>query len=250
MTTARPPSRTHRHVHRRPGGVCTTALCRRLSTIWRRRAASPDTRTAPDTTSEIRWSPPAARAASTASCIDAPEVHRELLEGSTLIETGQEEEVVDEQAHPRGLTLDALGGPAPVVLVVERTLAQELGVPSDRGQRGPQLVRGVGHEAPQAGLRRRALAESRLDLAQHAVEGGPEPPDLAAVVRRGGSVGSGRRRRWPRRSRSCRRGGACPKRTIHSASSSKASDHDDRHDQLDVGQRRQGLCRWDRGRWR
>ena len=59
----------------------------------------------------------------------------------------------------------------------DRALAVELGEAADRGQRGPQLVAGVGDEPahPLLGRARRLLgglagAERRLDLAEHRVE--------------------------------------------------------------------------------
>ena len=63
------------------------------------------------------------------------------------------------------------------------------------GERRPQLVRGVGDEPPELALAALLrlegpllLAERGLDLVQHRVERGPEPPDLGPVVGDAGAV--------------------------------------------------------------
>jgi hypothetical protein len=67
------------------------------------------------------------------------------VEGRHAVEAGQFEQFGDEHAHPVGFLLDAphrvrqVGG-------AERALPVQLGVPADRGQRGAQLVGGVGGE--------------------------------------------------------------------------------------------------------
>jgi hypothetical protein len=62
--------------------------------------------------------------------------------------------------------------------------AEQLGVAADRGQRGAQLVRGIGDEAAQAVLAVLALAEGLLEAIEHRVERDAEPADLGARVGR------------------------------------------------------------------
>ena len=68
-------------------------------------------------------------------------------------------------------------------------LAVVLGEAADRGQRGAELVTGVGHEPPHPllGVVRRRLGllpgvEGRLDLAQHDVQRPAEAADLGARI--------------------------------------------------------------------
>ena len=64
-----------------------------------------------------------------------------------------------------------------------------LGEAPDRGQRGSQLMAGIGHELPHPLLRpaggqlgRGAGRERRLDLGQHGIERPAQPPDLGARI--------------------------------------------------------------------
>src|SRR5438128_331283 len=95
---------------------------------------------------------------------DLVELEPLALERPALVEAGEQEQVIDEGAHPLALAAD----PAHRALEVVRTLRcaalEELGVRSHRGQRCAQLVRGVGHEAPQP-------AVGVLDAAEHGVQG-------------------------------------------------------------------------------
>ena len=89
----------------------------------------------------------------------------------------------------------------------------ELGVPADRGHRGAELVRRVGDELAQPGLRRGALVEGLLDATEHPVERHAEVAGLGARRPLGRRAGSGHRPRWRRPSRSsgapaARRGGS------------------------------------------
>ena len=77
------------------------------------------------------------------------------FEGAALVETGEEQEVVDEHAHPRRLVLDPAHGEGQLVGVVGGAPPEQLGVAADGGERGAQLVGGVGDEPAQALLRAR-----------------------------------------------------------------------------------------------
>ena len=113
--------------------------------------------------------------------IDGPRVadrvdgeHAEIdgarFERAALVESGQEQEVVDERAHAHRFLLGAPHRLRQLLGVVETAAAVELGVAADRGHRRPQLVRRVGDELAQARLRRGALVERALDLRHHRVE--------------------------------------------------------------------------------
>jgi len=116
-----------------------------------------------------------------------------LLERALLVEAGQQQQVLDQQAHPDRLLLDAthqLGG------LVGSALPVELGEAPDGGQRGAQLVAGVRDEAAhpllraaRGRLRGGPCAEGGLDLGEHAVERRAEPPDLGAWVPVGDAPG-------------------------------------------------------------
>ena len=109
----------------------------------------------------------AARAASTASRASVGRSTSLAQQLALFVEARERQQVLDEHAHARGLGLDArhrlllvggiAGGADPV----------ELGVAADRGERGAQLVRGVGEEAAQlaprwpcARRRRRSICPS------------------------------------------------------------------------------------------
>ena len=121
-----------------------------------------------------------------------------------LVQPGQQQQVLDEQAHAGALGLDAAHQAPDVVLRAHGALAVELGEAADRGQRRPQLVAGVGDEAAHpvlgaAGLRLGGLLgpEGALDPGEHAVERRRQPADLGPVVARRARAGTGRRRRSP-----------------------------------------------------
>ena len=134
-----------------------------------------------------------------------------------LVEPGQQQQVLDEQAHPGRFLLYPLHDPVQVVrrepasygpgvaarrirrsrarrrLVPVRdqpaALAVVLGEAADRGQRRAQLVAGIGDETPHPFLRlvRRRLGflprmEGGLDLAQHDVQRPAEAAYLGARI--------------------------------------------------------------------
>ena len=77
--------------------------------------------------------------------------------------------------------------------------AGELGVAADRGERGAQLVPGVGDELPHPRLALLPGGERRRDVAEHAVERRADLADLGAGVGVvvGHPLGEGRPRRGP-----------------------------------------------------
>ena len=103
-------------------------------------------------------------------------------ERTALIEPRQVEQVVDQHPHPLGFGLDPPHGQRQVLGPAGRAAAEQLGEPAHGGERGPQLVRGVGDEPAQPILRRLALRERLLDLAEHRVQRHAQPADLGRRV--------------------------------------------------------------------
>ena len=72
------------------------------------------------------------------------------------VEPGEQQQVVDEDAHPGGLGQYAAEGVRYLFWGVAGVPQAQLGVAADGGQGGAQLVAGVGGEPAQPGLARRA----------------------------------------------------------------------------------------------
>ena len=132
---------------------------------------------------------------------DPLEVDRLGAQRPALVQLGQQEEVLDEAAHPGRLLLDPLERLPPAGLVGEAAAAQQLGVPPDGGEGRPQLVRGVRHELAQALLGLRLLGEGSLDPGQHLVQRAAEARHLAPAVLFGHPPGQVARRDGGRRVR-------------------------------------------------
>ena len=105
-------------------------------------------------------------------------------------------------AHPNGLLLRAAHGIVELRRLLERPGAVELGVPADGRDGGPELVRRIGDEPPEAGLGLGALVEGVLDATEHPVEGHAEVAGLGVRARPRARAATGRPPRWRRRSRS------------------------------------------------
>ena len=102
------------------------------------------------------------RAASTASPTTRGEVDRLPLERPALVEAREQQQIVDEQAHPLGLARDAGHRPLEILGARGGAAAEQLGVGAHGGERRAQLVRRVGDEAAQrAGRRPRSGRASR-----------------------------------------------------------------------------------------
>ena len=113
-----------------------------------------------------------------------PSAHR-----SALVDPGEREQVLDERAHAGGGLLDAAHGVVDLVGRGQRAHPVQLAVAADGGQRGAQLVRGVGDEPAHPGLGRGPRAERLLDLGEHPVERGAQPADLGVLGRGGHALG-------------------------------------------------------------
>ena len=148
---------------------------------------------------------------------DRRQVDRQAVERPSLVDAGEQQQLVDQDAHALGLLLDAAHGRLEVGGAVFGAAMEELGVAADRGERRAQLVRGVGQEAAQPVLGRLALGEGVLDVLEHAVERqgrAGRPPYARRPARR---AATGRRRRWPWRWRpwlraAAARGARCSRR--------------------------------------
>jgi hypothetical protein len=71
----------------------------------------------------------------------------------SLVQPGEENQLLDEVAHPARFLLDPLHCVCEVVGPRRRAAPEQLGVPADDRDRGAQLVRGVRDEPPQPFLR-------------------------------------------------------------------------------------------------
>ncbi len=87
-----------------------------------------------------------------------------------LVEAREREEVLDEHAHAGGLLLDPAHRLLGVRGIARGPEAEELGVAAHGGQRGAELMGGVGEEPAQALLARLALGEGLLEPGEHGVE--------------------------------------------------------------------------------
>ena len=113
---------------------------------------------------------------------DVLERDRLERERPALVEVGEEQQVVDEHAHPLGLAADPLHRALEVVGPAGGAAGEELGVGADGGERRAELVRGVGDEPAELALGGLERADRLLDVGEHAVQREAEPADLGAVV--------------------------------------------------------------------
>ena len=87
-------------------------------------------------------------------------------ERTALVEPGEEQQIVDQHLHPRGLDPDPAHDPRQIGGPFVRAALEELRVRGHRAQRGAQLVRRVGDELAQLLLGRRPAGEGVLDVAR------------------------------------------------------------------------------------
>ncbi len=117
------------------------------------------------------------------------QVHGLALQRALLVQAGEQQEVLDQQPHARGLALDPLHDPVEVGAASHGALPVELREPPDGRERGAQLVAGVADEPAHPVLRGAGLLLAALlrlvrglEAVDHAVEGGREAPDLGAGI--------------------------------------------------------------------
>ena len=220
-----------------PGGVWASALRTRLCATWARRSPSPSTTTGrPGLEGQVVAVGHRVGVAHRVGA-DALQVDRLRPQRPAPVQLGQQQEVLDQAAHPGRLLLDPLERLAPPGLVGEAAPPQQLGVAPDGGERRAQLVRGVGHELAQALLGGRLLGEGPLDLGQHLVEGrrrGGRP-------RSRGACSGTRRVRSPEAMASAVpaiwRSGRRPRRTTTSDQHAHGQEHGQAGEQLHLAQR-------------
>ena len=166
-----------------PGGVCVRALASRLVSTWVSRDGVAGHRDGLVGQVEL----PAvvrARGVGVAHGVEdeAGEVDVGALQRPSGVEAGEQEQVLDQRRHPLGLRGDARQGVRGVVR--ERPAAGQLGVAADRGERGAQLVAGVGDELAQLHLAVLPGLQRRADVVEHVVERRPDLADLGGAGRR------------------------------------------------------------------
>ena len=120
---------------------------------------------------------------------EAEQVDSSALEGPGLVQSGQQQHVIDEGPHPGGLRLDPPDQGVEILAVPHESVAPELGVSSDGGQGCAQLVAGVGDETPERCLGLGAGGEGSFDLAEHSVECCRQAPHLGPGAVGGDALG-------------------------------------------------------------
>ena len=115
-------------------------------------------------------------------CDDAAQVDRAAVQRPLLVEAGEQQELLDEAPHAGRLTLDPGHRPSQRLVVGQPASLVELGVAPDGGDRGAQLVGGVGGEALDPLLAGLLLGERHLEAAEHGVEGRAQAAELGGVV--------------------------------------------------------------------
>jgi hypothetical protein len=103
-------------------------------------------------------------------------------EFAPFVEAGEEQQVLDEFGHAHRLRLDAADRVRHVGRQVAAVHSRELGVPTDRRERGAQFMAGVGDEASHLLLTLLTSRERGCHVPEHAVEGGAEPSDLGDAI--------------------------------------------------------------------
>ena len=86
------------------------------------------------------------------------------------VQLGQQQQLVDQHAHPRRLRLHPAQCVPDVVGYRARVAQRQLGVAADGGQRGAQLVAGVGGEPAQPCLAGRPAGQRARHVPEHPVE--------------------------------------------------------------------------------
>ena len=98
------------------------------------------------------------------------------------VEAGEQQQVLDQPGHPHGLRPHPLEQARDLARQLVGVARGELVVAADRGERGAQLVAGVGDEAPQPGLALLPGGEGGAHVAEHPVERRADLADLGARV--------------------------------------------------------------------
>ena len=105
------------------------------------------------------------------------------MPGRRAVEPGEIEQVGDEPAEARGVARESRLEGVPVRpggLLAQQRLGRRL----EPGDRGAQLVRGIGQELARRRLRRAGAVERLLQRVDHAVERRRHPPELGVGAAR------------------------------------------------------------------
>ena len=112
------------------------------------------------------------------------QIDRFAVQRPSRVQARQQQHVLDQLGHPFGLGLDAAHRVGDVVGQFVALALRELGVAADRGQRGAQLVAGVGDELAHPGLAGVPRRQRTGDAVEHPVQRGAELADLGVRARR------------------------------------------------------------------
>ena len=99
------------------------------------------------------------------------------------VQAGEQQHVLEQGRHPLRLGLHPGHGVQRADGHLVGGAADQLGVPADGGQRGAQLVAGVGDELAHLRLRLLAGSQCLLDVPEQLVQGGTHLSDLGGGVR-------------------------------------------------------------------
>ena len=106
------------------------------------------------------------------------EIHLFAVHRPALIQPSQQQQVVDQPAHPGGLGLDPFHGVRDIRRQLVAGTTGQLGVPANCGQRRPQFVTGVGNELTYLALALLPCGQRVGHMAEHAIERSTNLPDL------------------------------------------------------------------------
>ena len=106
------------------------------------------------------------------------QIDRLALQRPPGVEPGEQQHVLDELGHPLGLGFDPAHRVGDVVGQLVPLALRQFGVAADRGERGAQLVAGVGDELPHPRLAGLPGGQRAGDAVQHPVQRGAELADL------------------------------------------------------------------------
>ncbi len=219
-----------------PGGVCCTAFSSRLRTIRCRSSRTPGT-TAGSAAMDSSWPSASGPSSAAASVTHIGQIGGPLRRRATGVGARQEQQVAHEPAHPARGAQRGLGR---VGLLAVELLGQQLQIGQHAGQRGAQLVRGIGDELPLAVEHGLGLAPGTVQRAEHVLEGAARARPPRRWPRVGGPDAGGSRVRSISRaasvSRTTGRMARCGIGQAGQQSQHRPAEHAEQEDELHPGQ--------------
>ena len=106
------------------------------------------------------------------------QIDRLAFQWPSGVEPRQQQHVLDELRHPFGFGFDPAHRVRDIVGQVFSFPLRQFGIAANRGQRGAQLVAGVGDELPYPRLAGVPRGQCARDAVQHPVQRGAELADL------------------------------------------------------------------------